>query len=239
MSKVSRLMTPNAPRPTAMAARSGSDRSTVTQRAVGGDQLNRGDRGGQHAVAVTRAMGAGGRAAGHRDVRQRRHVGQREPLRLQLRGQHPVPGAGADRHRRPRRIDADLGRQRGQRHQHAGSRRSALNECRVPSARIRAPPATSSCSSATLRSGGVPRPRGRSDYRPSWSAVPPRDHYPRRPGSGRHRQHHHQDRQHAGGDVQRRRDERIGQHQGRRNAERPRHDPRRPGWACSRQTVIR
>ena len=73
--------------------------------AVGGDQFQAGDRGGQGLVGGPGAVGAGGDGAGHRDVRQRRHVAQRQALPVQAGGQggvaqaRPSPGPA----RRPSR----------------------------------------------------------------------------------------------------------------------------------------
>ena len=51
--------------------------------AVGGDDLQRRDRRREVADPIARSVGRGGARPGHRDVRQRGQVVQREPGRVQ------------------------------------------------------------------------------------------------------------------------------------------------------------
>ena len=61
--------------------------------AVGGDQLQAGHGGGQVLVSRARAVGAGRARAGHRDVRQRGQIPQREAVPVQPGGQAGVAQA--------------------------------------------------------------------------------------------------------------------------------------------------
>ena len=82
--------------------------------AARGDELQAGHGGGQVLVGRAGAVGAGGAGAGHRDVRQRGQVAQRETGPVQAAGHVGVAEAGRDPDLRGGRVDVHLGRQAGQ-----------------------------------------------------------------------------------------------------------------------------
>ena len=82
--------------------------------AAGGDQLQAGHGGGQVLVGRAGAVGAGGAGPGHRDVRQRGQVAQREAVPVQAAGQAGVGHPGRHPDQRGGRVDLRLRRQPGQ-----------------------------------------------------------------------------------------------------------------------------
>ncbi len=115
-SRVRWVTTPRAPRATTVAVEAvavavAAEGDGV---AVGGDQVEGAYRGGQRAVAVARAVGAGGDGAGHRDVRQGREVGQREAVRVQYGGEFGVAHPGGDADGGGGGVDVHLRRERAE-----------------------------------------------------------------------------------------------------------------------------
>ncbi len=88
-------------------------------RAVRDDQLHLAHGRGQRPVADSRAMGAGRHRTGHRDVRQGRHVGQREPVGVDRAGQFGVAHPTGHPDRARGRVDLDHRRQPGGGQQYA------------------------------------------------------------------------------------------------------------------------
>jgi Pentapeptide repeats (8 copies) len=81
---------------------------------LGGDQGQPGHGGGQVLLGGARTVGGGGAGAGHRDMRQRGQVAQREALPVQPAGQLRVAQPGRDPGHQGRRVDLDLRGQAGQ-----------------------------------------------------------------------------------------------------------------------------
>ena len=105
MSRVTRTTIPNAPRPTAIPSKSGSDRPARLSSPSAATYSRPGDRGGQDPVAAARTVGSRGGRAGDGDVRQRAQVAQRPAPVLEPGGEGAVghPGADRDRAAPPRR----------------------------------------------------------------------------------------------------------------------------------------
>ena len=94
--------------------------------AVRGDHLDGRHRRGEAADGVAGAVGPGRARAGHRDVRQRRQVGQRAPGLLQRDGRLAVRQARAQPDGRSGGVDLDQARQARHGNEIAGSVRQAV-----------------------------------------------------------------------------------------------------------------
>ena len=127
-----------------------ASRLSVTQRAVGGDHVERRNRCGQDAVAVPEPWVPVAQAPATEMCGSEPRLGSASPCSCSYRASSPYRTPGAHGDRLASGSNDRRGGHRGQRDESPIVSAIALKEWPVPRARIRPLVATSSCSSGTL-----------------------------------------------------------------------------------------